>query len=93
MQFVVIAHNSPQDENQNTAEIHELHSALANQMRQNGQLVYSILMTDHQEQPTGKVMVCNFPSKDHLFGWLKQEPYVQEGIWKKIIVRGAQPAV
>jgi uncharacterized protein YciI len=40
----------------------------------------------------GSMIVCDFPSREELEEWLKEEPYVVGNVWKKINVNRAQVA-
>jgi uncharacterized protein len=71
------------------------HLARFNEMYEKGTFQYGVAILDEGGKMIGSMIVCDFPSRERLEeDWLKDEPYVIGGVWKRIEIRRAQaPAV
>ena len=52
-----------------------------------GRIFYGAAILDDSDRMMGTVLVGNFPSRAEMDAWLKAEPYVTGGVWKKIDVQ------
>lgn len=46
-----------------------------------------LTILDEEEKMIGSMMVVEYPSREELNQWLKEEPYVTGKVWEKIEVR------
>jgi uncharacterized protein YciI len=58
-----------------------------------GEIVMGAALLNDTGGMAGSVVVTEFPSRAELDAWLAREPYVKEGVWKKIEVRPVRIAV
>jgi len=58
-----------------------------------GEIVVGAALLNDQGGMVGSAVVTEFPSRAELDAWLAREPYVKEGVWKKIEVRPVRIAV
>lgn len=93
MQFLVIAYDGT-DEGalERRLKAREAHLKLAKAMYDNGQWLYATAILNDDGKMMGSMIVCEFPSRDELEQWLKEEPYVVGNVWQKIEVNRAQVA-
>lgn len=88
MQFLVIGMDG-QDEKalDRRLAVRETHLALGEKMKAAGQVICGAAILDDQEKMIGSVLICNFPSRNELDQWLKEEPYVVGKVWQTIEVK------
>ncbi len=56
-----------------------------------GNFLYGSAILDDDGKMIGSLIICDFPSKEALEEqWLKEEPYVVGGVWKRIEITRAQ---
>jgi uncharacterized protein len=60
-------------------------------LRERGDLVYGGAMLDNAGNMIGSVMVVNFPSRETIDQWLKDEPFINGGVWKQVEVLPFRP--
>ena len=58
-----------------------------------GEIVVGAALLNDAGGMIGSVVVTEFPSRAELDAWLAREPYVKEGVWKKIEVKPVRIAV
>ena len=58
-----------------------------------GEIVVGAALLNDQGGMVGSAVVTEFPSRAELDAWLAREPYVKEGVWKKIEVKPVRIAV
>ena len=83
MQFVVTAHDG-QDMLEKRMEVRPRHLEGMNKLGK--QVICAGGILDDEGRPRGSVMVMEFESREALDGYLKNEPYVAEHVWKRIEV-------
>jgi len=91
MQFLVIGLDG-KDENalERRMTVRADHIALGDKMKDAGKMLYSAAILDDQGKMTGSILICDFQSQDELNQWLKEEPYVNGGVWQSIDVKRCQ---
>ncbi len=69
----------------------EAHLARFGEMYEKGVFQYGVAILDETGKMKGSMIVCDFPSRERLEeDWLKEEPYVLGGVWKRIEIHRAQ---
>lgn len=87
MQFLVLGYDGTDDSAlERRMAAREAHLALGDKMRLEGTLLYAAAILDDADKMVGSAMICDFPSRDALDQWLKVEPYMIGGVWKKVEV-------
>jgi uncharacterized protein YciI len=92
MQFIILGHDGDDSDAQGRRNsFRAAHLKLAKEIYDRGQLLYAAAILDDEGQMTGSMMVCDFPSRRALEEqWLKVEPYILGGVWKRYEVHRAQ---
>jgi uncharacterized protein YciI len=65
----------------------ERHLASIERLKQEGRALYGAALVDEKGSMTGSIVLYDFDSREELDGYLKTEPYVVEGVWKRIEVK------
>ncbi len=85
MQYVVIGRD---DETPGTLEkrlaVRQEHLKLGDDLARGGHLITRVLLLDEHETMQGSLLIFDFPDRTYLDNWLKIEPYVISGVWRKI---------
>ena len=93
MQFIVIAHDGTDEKAlERRLAVREAHLKSARQMFDSGKWLYAAGILSDDGKMIGSMIVCDFPSREELEQWLKEEPYVVGNVWKQINVNRAQVA-
>jgi uncharacterized protein YciI len=58
-----------------------------------GEIVAGAALLGEGGGMVGSVVLAEFPSRAELDAWLEREPYVKEGVWKKIEIKPIRIAV
>jgi len=87
MQFIVIG----RDDSDEGAMVRRLavrdnHLALAQQMKNTGELLYAAALLDESERMVGSAMIVEFDDRGALDAWLEVEPYVTGDVWRTVEV-------
>ena len=87
MQFLVLGYDG-KDELALSRRLaaREAHITLGNELRDSGNMLFGVAMLDEGGKMYGSMLVVDFQSRETLDGWLKLEPYVTGGVWKKVTV-------
>jgi uncharacterized protein YciI len=87
MQFLIIAHDGEDDQAlTRRLAAREQHLALSNTGVETGEQLVGAAILDDAGKMRGSVMIVDYPSRKEVDEWLKREPYVTGGVWKKIEV-------
>lgn len=87
MQFVVIGYDGSDPEAlQRRLAARPAHIELGNRLREEGRHLYGVALLDNSESMIGSVLIVDFESREELDRWLKVEPYVTGGVWKRVEV-------
>ena len=71
----------------------ENHLKSAKEMYDRGKWLYAAAILNEDGKMIGSMVVCDFPSKNELKEqWLEKEPYITDGVWKKVEIHRAQAA-
>jgi uncharacterized protein YciI len=93
MQFLVVAYDGTDaGALERRLKAREAHLKSAQEMYDNGKWLYAAAILNDDGKMIGSMIVCEFPSRDELDQWLKEEPYVAGNVWQKIEVNRAQVA-
>lgn len=93
MQFLVVAHDGTDaGALERRLKVREAHLKSAQEMYDTGKWLYAAAILNDDGKMIGSMIVCEFPSRDELEQWLKEEPYVVGNVWQKIEVNRAQVA-
>jgi hypothetical protein len=91
MQFLVIGYDGTDDKaTERRMAVREAHLAGVTKMKEEGKAVYGVAILNDREQMIGSVLVVDMPTRADVDAWLKTEPYVTGGVWKKIEVLPAR---
>jgi uncharacterized protein YciI len=93
MQFLVVAYDGTDaGALERRLKVREAHLESAQEMYDTGKWLYAAAILNDDGKMIGSMIVCEFPSRDELDQWLKEEPYVVGNVWQKIEVNRAQVA-
>jgi uncharacterized protein YciI len=93
MQFLVVAYDGTDaGALERRLKVREAHLKSAQEMYDTGKWLYACAILNDDGKMIGSMIVCEFPSRDELEQWLKEEPYVVGNVWQKIEVNRAQVA-
>lgn len=91
MQFLVIGYDGTDDKaTERRMAVREAHLAGVTKMKEEGKAVYGVAILSEREQMIGSALVVDMPTRADVDAWLKTEPYVTGGVWKKIEVYPAR---
>ncbi len=83
MQFVITAYDG-KDMLEKRMEVRPRH--LENMGKIDGKVVCAGGMLDEEGKMKGSVMIMEFASREILDEYLRNEPYIVEGVWEKVTV-------
>ena len=88
MQFVITAYDGT-DEHALERRMHarKEHLKSVEKRFKEGNHLYGAALLDEKEKMIGSMMVVNYPSREAVDEWLKEEPYVTGNVWQKIDVK------
>ena len=91
MQFLVIGYDGTDDKApERRLAVREAHLAGVTKMKEEGKAIFGVAILNDHEQMIGSSLVVDFPTRADVDAWLKTEPYVTGGVWKKIEVLSAR---
>ena len=91
MQYLVVAYDGTDDKAaERRLAVREAHLAGVTKMKEQGKAVYGVAILNEGEQMIGSALVVDMPTRADVDAWLKTEPYVTGGVWKKIEVLPAR---
>ncbi len=94
MQFLLLAHDgTDKDAKARRAAVRPAHFAGIAPMVERGELRAAGALLDDAGDMIGSLVLAEFPSRADLDAWLAREPYVTEGVWKKIEIKPFRLAV
>src|SRR4051812_16811596 len=87
MQFLIIAHDGEDDQAlSRRLAAREQHLALSTAGVETGEQLLGAAILDDAGKMRGSAMIVDYPSRKEVDEWLKKEPYVTGGVWKKVEV-------
>jgi len=94
MQFLLLAYDGQdKDAKARRAAVRPAHFAGIKPMVARGELRAAGAILDEAGEMIGSVVLAEFPDRAGLDAWLAREPYVKEGVWKKIEIKPFRLAV
>lgn len=91
MQFLVLGYDGADDKAlERRMAAREAHLALGDKMKAEGTLLYAAAILDDSDKMIGSAMICEFSSREAVDQWLKVEPYMTGGVWKRVHVNKAR---
>jgi uncharacterized protein YciI len=93
-QFMIVAHDgSDADATARRLAARPAHFEGIKDLVARGNLVCGGAQLDAEGRMVGSFCICEFPSRAELDAWLAREPYVKQGVWKRIDVTPIRIAV
>jgi len=87
MQFLVIGRDgSDEGAMARRLAVRDNHLALAQQMKNTGELLYASALLDDNERMVGSALFMEFEDRGALDAWLEVEPYVIGDVWRTVEV-------
>lgn len=87
MQFLVTAYDGKDDKAQERRmAARPEHLKLAEQMRDDGTVLYGAAILDDAGKMIGSMMVCEFEERKNVDEWFEKEPYILGNVWQDITV-------
>jgi uncharacterized protein YciI len=88
MQFLLIAYDGTDPGAlQRRLKVREEHFKKISQLKKAGEFISGGAILDETGEMTGSMIVYEFPDRAVLDERLKEEPYITEGVWRKIEIR------
>ena len=86
--FLVLAYDGTDAEakNRRTA-VRAAHLNYIKPMVAKGEIITGGAILDDQGKPIGSAVMTEFPNRASVDAWFAKEPYVQQGVWKRIEVQ------
>jgi uncharacterized protein len=92
MLFLILGRDGTDAEAQNRRKTHRpAHLERGSTLIERGDLLYGGAMLDPAGNMIGSVMIVNFPSQEKIDEWLKDEPFINGGVWQKVEVHPFRP--
>lgn len=88
MQFVLIGYDGTDSEaRERRLNARPLHLDKVRELKESGNFHFGGAILDDEEKMVGSVVIYEFPGWDEMEAYLDTEPYVTEGVWKKMDVK------
>ncbi len=88
MQFLLLARDYTDDDAINRRmAARSAHMETVARLKAEGHARMGAALLNEAGQMHGSMMVLDFPSRDELDAWLKEEPYVTGKVWKHIEIK------
>lgn len=85
MQYLILAFDGKDVEApKRRSQVRDAHIQLSNKMLDRGEALYGVALLNEAGSMIGSVYIVDFPSREKLDEWLKQEPYVVGKVWQQI---------
>ena len=85
MQFIIIAHDY-KDGLERRLKVRSEHIKFGDKLVLDGKALYGVALLDEKGDMRGSVYIMDFPSREELDAYLRNEPYVTGKVWEKIEV-------
>jgi uncharacterized protein len=94
MQFLLTAFDgNDQGAAERRFKARPVHLEKIKSMKSLGQFVFGGAILNDKDQMTGSMVVYEFPDREELELYLKEEVYITGGVWQKIDIRPFRQAV
>lgn len=70
----------------------ELHLAGIKSLKEQGRILFAAARLDATQKMIGSLLIADFPSRDALNDWLKNEPYVLQNVWQRVEIEDCKVA-
>jgi uncharacterized protein YciI len=88
MQFLLTAYDGTDAEApERRLKVRESHLKKISMLKKSGGFLFGGAILDADGKMTGSMIVYDFPDRQSLDAMLKEEPYISEGVWKKIEIK------
>lgn len=88
MQFLLIAYDGTDPEALNRRlKVREEHLEKIGRLKKDGEFMFGGAILDESGKMIGSMIVYDFPDRQSLDISLKDEPYINEGVWEKIEIQ------
>jgi uncharacterized protein YciI len=68
------------------ARARERHLAGITKLSSEGRVRFGVSILDGEGAMAGSVLICDFENRQALDAWLREEPYVTDGVWVSVTV-------
>ena len=88
MQFLLIAYDGTDHHAlERRMNVREEHLERIEILKKKGEFLFGGAILDEKEKMIGSMIVYNYPDRQSLDIMLKEEPYITNGVWKKIEIQ------
>jgi uncharacterized protein len=87
MQFITAYDGTDEKALERRLQAREEHLKGVERRFKDGEHLYAAAILDENEKMIGSMMVVEYPSREELDQWLKEEPYFTGKVWEKIEVQ------
>jgi uncharacterized protein len=93
MQYIVTGYDGTDEKAMDRRlEVREEHLKSVERRFKSGEHLYGAAILDEAGKMIGSMMVVDYPSREELDKWLKEEPYVMGDVWQKIEIKPCKVA-
>lgn len=93
MQYIVMAYDGNDEKAMDRRlAVREEHLKSVEKRFKAGEHLYGAAMLNDDGKMIGSMMVVEYPSREELDMWLKDEPYVVGDVWRKIEIKTCKVA-
>ena len=64
----------------------ERHLASITRLSAEGRVRFGVSILNADGKMAGSMLICDFENRDALDAWLREEPYVTDGVWVNVTV-------
>lgn len=87
MHFLLTAYDGTDDQApQRRQQARERHLASIEILKKEGKALYGAAILNDSQEMAGSVVIYEFPCREDFDAYLRDEPYVTEGVWQRIEV-------
>ncbi|MEN7549106.1 YciI family protein [Rapidithrix thailandica] len=88
MEFLLVAYDGTDAQApERRLNAREAHLQRAMEAKEAGNLIHGGAILDDQGKMIGSTLYLNFPDRETLENWLKDDPYVKQQVWDKVEVK------
>jgi uncharacterized protein YciI len=88
MHFLLLAYDGTDPEAlQRRLRVRDEHLRRISSLKKDGGFLFGGAILDYEGKMTGSMIVYDFPDRETLDEMLKNEPYLTDGVWKKIEIK------
>ena len=88
MNFILTAYDGTDPEAPDRrVKVREQHLIKIGDLKRSGEFLFGGAILDDDGKMVGSMIIYDFPDRNKLDNWLKDEPYITGDVWKKIDIR------